>query len=604
MFIRLAGPPGDMALSGDNVFTSAAATGFTQWPFDLNQIDIARIPQQQRLHEMSFNPVTFRSGWREPGPKQEPEQQQGLPVYGTRYYPVETQHTGHNVALPLVGKTEEGQPLTGDGTSCPSNPAYVSDYASTEPRSICALSNTNVTAGSELLDSSCWRVVTAGLPIVSSFAPHGGDPMWEHAQQGANASLLDYGHYTLGVHAGVLPQTVFSQGDGLHGMTLSSMLERDSLDHASTDSRLYASSDMLEAMVLSDEPSHPTWNVAPCDSLPCADVEVPGQQDSAWVSPAATGEEETVSPKMLRIRPTPTPTSSSESIRTSYLAGTADAKPHFLCPDAGGSKAGKPAVSKARKQLPGRGQRPTLHLDDCTANAHNMSRSRSTGRSDPPSPSLRKLSKLKPKPKVAPAPSRPSPPPASLASTRAQSSDISASAGKGDSCAAKDRVELADRISKDDFLVRHKQLGMTYKEIRRMGGFTEAESTLRGRYRTLTKSREARVRKPEWTENDLHLLEKGVRELAHSADLNSAKVPWKKVAEYIVAHGGSYHFGNSTCRKRWDELVREQTALGKTVRQPFYEQRPGRVGLVQGMGVGVGVGGVGYLPSNANIGGY
>jgi hypothetical protein len=35
-------------------------------------------------------------------------------------------------------------------------------------------------------------------------------------------------------------------------------------------------------------------------------------------------------------------------------------------------------------------------------------------------------------------------------------------------------------------------------------------------------------------------------------------VPWKKVAEYIVAHGGSYHFGNSTCRKRWDELVRER----------------------------------------------
>jgi len=47
-------------------------------------------------------------------------------------------------------------------------------------------------------------------------------------------------------------------------------------------------------------------------------------------------------------------------------------------------------------------------------------------------------------------------------------------------------------------------------------------------------------------------------------------VPWKKVAEYIVTHGGSYHFGNSTCRKRWDELVREQTSLGKSLRQPFF----------------------------------
>jgi hypothetical protein len=46
---------------------------------------------------------------------------------------------------------------------------------------------------------------------------------------------------------------------------------------------------------------------------------------------------------------------------------------------------------------------------------------------------------------------------------------------------------------------------MTYKEIRRKGGFIEAESTLRGRFRTLTKHRDARVRKPEWTENDVSL---------------------------------------------------------------------------------------------------
>jgi hypothetical protein len=64
-------------------------------------------------------------------------------------------------------------------------------------------------------------------------------------------------------------------------------------------------------------------------------------------------------------------------------------------------------------------------------------------------------------------------------------------------------TKLTDRTAKDDFLVKHKQQGMTYKEIRRLGGFIEAESTLRGRYRTLTKSREARVRKPEWSEKDV-----------------------------------------------------------------------------------------------------
>lgn len=33
------------------------------------------------------------------------------------------------------------------------------------------------------------------------------------------------------------------------------------------------------------------------------------------------------------------------------------------------------------------------------------------------------------------------------------------------------------------------------------------------------------------------------------------KIPWKQVAEYIQRNGGSYLFGNATCRKKWDELV-------------------------------------------------
>jgi hypothetical protein len=62
------------------------------------------------------------------------------------------------------------------------------------------------------------------------------------------------------------------------------------------------------------------------------------------------------------------------------------------------------------------------------------------------------------------------------------------------------------RNSKDDFLVRSKLAGMSYKDIRRHGNFVEAESTLRGRFRTLTKHKAARVRKPEWTENDVSAL--------------------------------------------------------------------------------------------------
>lgn len=56
---------------------------------------------------------------------------------------------------------------------------------------------------------------------------------------------------------------------------------------------------------------------------------------------------------------------------------------------------------------------------------------------------------------------------------------------------------------KDDLLVQWKKAGMSYRQIREKGGFTEAESTLRGRYRTLTKRREERVRKPLWTQTDV-----------------------------------------------------------------------------------------------------
>ena len=57
--------------------------------------------------------------------------------------------------------------------------------------------------------------------------------------------------------------------------------------------------------------------------------------------------------------------------------------------------------------------------------------------------------------------------------------------------------------AKDIFLVQSKLAGMSYREIRDRGNFTEAESTLRGRFRTLTKDKENRVRKPEWQERDV-----------------------------------------------------------------------------------------------------
>ncbi|PLB50683.1 hypothetical protein P170DRAFT_508829 [Aspergillus steynii IBT 23096] len=123
--------------------------------------------------------------------------------------------------------------------------------------------------------------------------------------------------------------------------------------------------------------------------------------------------------------------------------------------------------------------------------------------------------------------------------------------------------------TRNAFLIECKRRGLSYKDIKRLGGFKEAESTLRGRYRTLTKSKDQRVRKPFWHDNDIRLLCEAVNVCSEngkycrhphsscrrpSVTKEPPKVPWKKVAQYIWAHGGSYHFGNATCKKKWCEV--------------------------------------------------
>ncbi|KNG83661.1 hypothetical protein ANOM_007333 [Aspergillus nomiae NRRL 13137] len=122
---------------------------------------------------------------------------------------------------------------------------------------------------------------------------------------------------------------------------------------------------------------------------------------------------------------------------------------------------------------------------------------------------------------------------------------------------------------RDEFLVECKLRGLSYKDIKRIGGFKEAESTLRGRFRTLTKSKEQRVRKPQWQEKDISLLCQAVKACMEdnkqarsgngpscqsSATSQPPKVSWKRVAQYIWLHGGSYHFGNATCKKKWCDI--------------------------------------------------
>lgn len=41
-----------------------------------------------------------------------------------------------------------------------------------------------------------------------------------------------------------------------------------------------------------------------------------------------------------------------------------------------------------------------------------------------------------------------------------------------------------------------------------------------------------------------------------SFDQRLAKVQWKKVADRIAREGGSYQFGNSTCKQKYREISR------------------------------------------------
>ncbi|KAK3368569.1 hypothetical protein B0H63DRAFT_515143 [Podospora didyma] len=330
-----------------------------------------------------------------------------------------------------------------------------------------------------------------------------------------------------------------------------------------------------------------------------ADAWHPRHADQAVDSP-------TVSPKLLRIVPSPSlaSTVSSDSMRTSFVAGGTDGEtesvPVQLAPsEPPKTKRGSVSVSsapaaasKSRKQLPNRA--PRQHrlgmLSLFKRSSESVAKSKTTiAEADKPrrlsnrhqkewqrsgdSSSNDKNKKSNKRPKAPalpplrattpplPRPLAAGPPPILLSPSAPLSPSneaekrpwIDTAAENIANMMADDAAAEEERLAKDEFLVRNKRAGMTYKEIRRAGGFTEAESTLRGRYRTLTKKRDERVRKPEWTEKDVQLLEAGVYKLTNGNPSKATTIPWKKVAQYIQDNGGTYLFGNATCRKRWDE---------------------------------------------------
>ncbi|KAI1104203.1 hypothetical protein F4804DRAFT_332497 [Jackrogersella minutella] len=257
----------------------------------------------------------------------------------------------------------------------------------------------------------------------------------------------------------------------------------------------------------------------------------------------APGYPSTISPKMLRIHPSPPHTSSPESIHTNLFAGS-------------NSDLGSSSFEHHRTRGPSHSHRSSHKL---RKELPTKSARRETAVAKPESQSSSSRGKKSALPLLPPNYSQ-SPP--VIRDTEFKQEDLDdmsyevETPGYEHSDAGYDHaITHGGRAVKDEFLVRSKRAGMTYREIRRKGNFIEAESTLRGRYRTLTKDKDARVRKPEWLDNDVRLLKKAVRKL--NKETTPGKAPWGQVADYIAKNGGSYQFGGATCHRKWKELQEE-----------------------------------------------
>ncbi len=356
-------------------------------------------------------------------------------------------------------------------------------------------------------------------------------------------------------------------------------------------------SDMMGAMSLEDDvlqwPASSPEEDMFCNGKSALDrMEETYQQRQEHDDPAGSGSravtslqavrEPTVSPSLLRLRPSPTPppASSTESLLTSYLQTSRDEEMlAFLSENSitrESPKSAEPMASPGtprgtRKRLPdsapGSGIISSLiRLGGNRGSAGRESKStraslsRRTPSSKSPPPIIHKnLSKLRPKhaikytiveelppsPPVPPAPTpkkertlrrlrpsplparptapvplpppppSPSPPPVTgqLCSPKPddhrqsdRESDFDSDSDTGPIDKKKNTTsKFKSTREANNFLISKRNQGMAYKDIKKLGGFTEAESTLRGRYRTLTKSRDQRVRKPDWTEHDVSL---------------------------------------------------------------------------------------------------
>ncbi|TLD29287.1 hypothetical protein PspLS_04069 [Pyricularia sp. CBS 133598] len=123
------------------------------------------------------------------------------------------------------------------------------------------------------------------------------------------------------------------------------------------------------------------------------------------------------------------------------------------------------------------------------------------------------------------------------------------------------------------FIHEMREEGLSFREIQAAGPFVQAESTLRGRYRTYVTDKALRPRKTEWTVADDVFLWDAVRHYRHvGRHSRSDHIPWQKVRDYIFEAGGTHKFWSASCHKRWkmlrDQKLRERSGGSGDVGDP------------------------------------
>ncbi|TLS23912.1 hypothetical protein PpBr36_08892 [Pyricularia pennisetigena] len=123
------------------------------------------------------------------------------------------------------------------------------------------------------------------------------------------------------------------------------------------------------------------------------------------------------------------------------------------------------------------------------------------------------------------------------------------------------------------FIHEMREEGLSFREIQAAGPFVQAESTLRGRYRTYVTDKALRPRKAEWTAADDVFLWDAVRHYRRvGRHSRSDQIPWQKVRDYVFEAGGTHKFWSASCHKRWkmlrDRKLRERVGGGGDVGDP------------------------------------